>query len=91
MQTALPDATNLLVLGMDTGSNLKLYEGEFDQAGLEISNPLAFSQRLIPLPSPPLCRALWIERWRSAAGLHPARHGEDFTVRGFLQDHRRQR
>ncbi len=45
VQTALPDATNLLVLGMDTSSNLKLYEGEFDQAGLEISNPLAFTER----------------------------------------------
>jgi putative ABC transport system permease protein len=34
VQTALPDGSNLLVLGMDTSSNLKLYEGEFDQAGL---------------------------------------------------------
>src|SRR6267142_6788808 len=45
VQTALPDSTSLLVMGMDTGSDLKLYEGEFDEAGLEISNPLAFTQR----------------------------------------------
>ena len=45
IQTALPDATSLLVMGMDTGSDLKLYEGEFDEAGLEISNPLAFTER----------------------------------------------
>src|SRR5258705_6511641 len=45
VQTALPDATNLLVMGLDTGSDLKLYQGEFDQAGLVISNPVAFSSR----------------------------------------------
>ncbi len=45
VETALPDSTNLLIMGMDTGSDLKLYQGEFDQSGLEISNPLAFTSR----------------------------------------------
>ena len=74
VQTALPDATNLLVLGMDTSSNLKLYEGEFDQKGLEISNPLAFTQRPDSIAiSRPFRRSLRTERWRSPAGLHATR------------------
>ena len=85
VQTALPDGTNLLVLGMDTGSNLKLYEGEFDQAGLEISNPLAFTERSdsIAISRP------FAERYGLKEGdrlpIFTQRGRQDFTVRGFFR------
>jgi len=85
VQTALPDSSNLLVLGMDTGSNLKLYEGEFDQSGLEISNPLAFTERAdsIAISRP------FAERYGLKEGDHlpilTGRGRQDFTVRGFFR------
>ncbi len=85
VQTALPDATNLLVLGMDTSSNLKLYDGEFDQKGLEISNPLAFTQR----PDSIAVSRPFAERYGLKDGdrlpVYTQRGPQDFTVRGFFR------
>jgi putative ABC transport system permease protein len=85
VQTALPDATSLLVMGMDTGSDLKLYEGEFDEAGLEISNPLAFSERAdsIAVSRP------FADRYGLKDGdqipVYTQRGQQNFTVRGFFK------
>lgn len=85
VQTALPDATSLLVMGMDTGSDLKLYEGEFDEAGLEISNPLAFSER----PDSIAVSRPFADRYGLKDGdhlpLYTARGRQNFTVRGFFR------
>src|SRR6266850_4391692 len=85
VQTALPDATSLLVMGMDTGSDLKLYEGEFDEAGLEISNPLAFSER----PDSIAVSRPFADRYHLKEGDHlpvyTQRGRQDFTVRGFFR------
>lgn len=35
----------LLILGLDISSDLKIYEGSFDQGKISIKNPLAFSSR----------------------------------------------
>jgi putative ABC transport system permease protein len=84
-QTALPDSSSILVLGMDTGSALKLYEGEFDEAGLEISNPLAFTGRTdsIAVSRP------FADRYGLKEGDHlplfTQRGRQDFTVRGFFK------
>jgi putative ABC transport system permease protein len=85
VQTALPDATSLLVMGMDTGSDLKLYEGEFDEAGLEISNPLAFSER----PDSIAVSRPFADRYHLKEGDHipvyTQRGQQNFTVRGFFK------
>ncbi|MGH9930620.1 MAG: ABC transporter permease, partial [Pyrinomonadaceae bacterium] len=85
VQTALPDAASLLVMGMDTGSDLKLYEGEFDEAGLEISNPLAFSER----PDSIAVSRPFADRYGLKEGDHfpvyTQRGRQDFTVRGFFR------
>ncbi len=85
VQTALPDSSNLLVMGMDTGSDLKLYQGEFDEAGLEISNPLAFSSR----PDSIAISRPFAERYGLKEGdhlpLYTPRGRQDFTVRGFFK------
>ncbi|HSS19883.1 MAG TPA: FtsX-like permease family protein [Pyrinomonadaceae bacterium] len=85
VQTGLPDSSSLLVVGLDTGSALKLYEGEFDQAGLEISNPLAFTERTdsIAISRP------FAERYGLKEGDHlpvyTQKGKQDFTVRGFFR------
>jgi len=40
-----PGAEKIMILGLDTTSDLKIYQGTFDQGSLSISNPLAFSSR----------------------------------------------
>jgi putative ABC transport system permease protein len=85
VQTALPDSSSLLVMGMDTGSDLKLYEGEFDQSGLEISNPLAFTER----PDSIAVSRPFADRYGLKDGDHipvyTQRGRQDFTVRGFFK------
>lgn len=84
-QTALADSSSILVLGMDTGSSLKLYEGEFDEAGLEISNPLAFTER----PDSIAVSRPFADRYGLKEGdhlpLYTQRGRQDFTVRGFFR------
>mgnify|MGYP003292294765 CR=1 FL=1 len=85
VETALPDEPNLLVVGMDTGSDLKLYEGEFDQSSLEVSNPLAFTERpdSIALSRP------FADRYGLKDGdripIYTPRGIQDFTVRAFFR------
>lgn len=85
VESALPGEPNLLVLGMDTGSDLKLYEGEFDQSSLEISNPLAFTERpdSIALSRP------FADRYGLKDGdripIYTPRGRQEFTVRGFFR------
>lgn len=43
--TTLPGDVKILVLGMDTGSDLKLYGEMFDDDGIEVKNPLAFTSK----------------------------------------------
>ncbi|MEO6655766.1 MAG: FtsX-like permease family protein, partial [Pyrinomonadaceae bacterium] len=43
--TTFGDGEKLLILGLDTSSELKIYEDSFDQGQLSIKNPLAFSSR----------------------------------------------
>lgn len=43
--TTLPGDLKLLVLGLDTGSDLTLYNEMFDQDGIEVRNPLAFTSK----------------------------------------------
>ncbi|HEX3100951.1 MAG TPA: ABC transporter permease, partial [Pyrinomonadaceae bacterium] len=43
--TALATEEKLLILGLDTSSDLKIYENSFDQGKMSISNPLAFTSR----------------------------------------------
>ena len=85
VQSALPDSSSILVLGMDTGSSLKLYEGEFDQAGLEISNPLAFTER----PDSIAVSRPFADRYGLKEGdhlpLYTQKGRQDFTVRGFFR------
>jgi putative ABC transport system permease protein len=85
VQTALPDAGNVLVLGVDTSSDLKLYAGELDEAGLEISNPLAFSER----PDSVAISRPFAERYGLKEGdrlpIHTQKGRQDFTVRGFFR------
>ncbi len=85
VQTALPDSSSLLVIGLDTGSNLKLYEGEFDQSGLEISNPLAFTER----PDSIAVSRPFAERYGLKEGDHipvyTQKGREELTVRGFFR------
>ena len=85
VETALPDSPNLLVMGMDTGSDLKLYEGEFDQSSLEISNPLAFTER----PDSIAISRPFADRYGLKDGDHipvfTPKGRQDFTVRGFFR------
>jgi putative ABC transport system permease protein len=85
VETALPDSTNLLIMGMDTGSDLKLYQGEFDQSGLEISNPLAFTSR----PDSIAVSRPFADRYGLKEGDHlpvyTPKGKQDFTVRGFFK------
>ena len=77
-------------MGMDTGSDLKLYEGEFDEAGLEISNPLAFSER----PDSIAVSRPFADRYGLKDGdqfpVYTQRGPTEFHGARFLQDHRRQ-
>ena len=85
VETGLPDEPNLLVVGMDTGSDLKLYEGEFDQSSLEVSNPLAFTERpdSIALSRP------FADRYGLKDGdripIYTPRGIQEFTVRAFFR------
>src|ERR1044072_635735 len=85
VQTDLPDGTSLLVMGMDTGSDLKLYEGEFDQAGLEISNPLAFSER----PDSIAVSRPFANRYGLKEGdqfpVYTQKGRQNLTIRGFFK------
>jgi putative ABC transport system permease protein len=85
VQTGLPDTTNLLVMGMDTGSDLKLYAGEFDETGLEISNPMAFTERADSIA----VSRTFADRYGLKEGdrlpLYTQRGRQDFTVRGFFR------
>ena len=44
-RTTLGGGEKLLILGLDTSSELKLYEDSFDQGNVSIKNPLAFASR----------------------------------------------
>ncbi|MBA3766809.1 MAG: ABC transporter permease, partial [Acidobacteria bacterium] len=84
-QVALPGEDNLLLLGLDMGSDLKLYEGTFDELGLEISNPLAFTSRSDSIA---VSRA-FADRHKLKEGdllpLYTQRGLQNFTVRGFFK------
>ncbi|MEK6280165.1 MAG: FtsX-like permease family protein [Acidobacteriota bacterium] len=85
VQTALPDASSLLVMGMDTGSDLKLYQGEFDEAGVEISNPLAFSERADSIAvSRPFADRYGLKDGDSIP-VYTQKGRQNFTVRGFFK------
>lgn len=43
--TTFANGEKLLILGLDTASDLKIYEDSFDQGQISIKNPLAFSSR----------------------------------------------
>jgi len=46
VETTLSQNEKLMVLGLDTESDLRLYSDMFDEGGLVVSNPLAFTSRL---------------------------------------------
>lgn len=45
VSTDLPEGEKLLILGLDTSSDLQLYDEMFDESGVDIKNPLVFSSR----------------------------------------------
>ncbi|HKO95969.1 MAG TPA: FtsX-like permease family protein [Pyrinomonadaceae bacterium] len=85
IETALPDSPNLLVMGMDTGSDLKLYEGEFDQASVEVSNPLAFADR----PDSIAVSRPFADKYGLKEGdpipVYTPKGKQNFIVRGFFK------
>lgn len=84
-QTNLSGQENLLLLGLDTASDLKLYEGTFDESGLEINDTLAFSSRV---DSVAVSRAFADRHALKEGDSIPlyTQHGlQNFTVRGFFK------
>lgn len=84
-QTNLPGKENLLLLGLDSSSDLKLYEGTFDEAGLEIENTLAFSSRSDSIA---VSRTFADRHGLKEGDLIPlyTQYGlQNFTVRGFFK------
>ncbi len=84
-RTSLPDQPNLLIMGLDTASDQKLHEDMFDEATLEISNPLAF---LTKTDSIALSRAFAEQYGLKHNDLLPVftqKGRQDFTVRGFFK------
>lgn len=43
--TRLPGKEKLLIMGLDTGSDLKIYSDMFDDTGFVVKNPLAFTSK----------------------------------------------
>jgi len=84
-RTSLPDQANILIMGLDTASDQKLHEEMFDEATLEISNPLAF---LTKTDSIAVSRA-FAEKYglknddRLLVFTNKGR--QEFTVRGFFK------
>lgn len=67
--TTLGTGERVLVLGLDTSSDLALYDDSFDQKGLVIDNPLAFSNRTDS-----------VAVTRKFADRYQLKNGDQFTV-----------
>ncbi|HEY3027304.1 MAG TPA: FtsX-like permease family protein [Pyrinomonadaceae bacterium] len=83
-RSELPGADNLLVLGLDIGSDLKLYEGLFDENGLVVNNPLAFTTRADSIAVSQSLRSRYGLKDGDTLSLDTARGRLRFTVRGFF-------
>lgn len=84
-RTALPEEGHLLVMGLDTASDLELHEDMMDPSQLEIANPLAFIAR----PDSIAVTRTFAERHGLHAGdtlpLLTQQGRRAFTVRGFFK------
>ena len=84
-RTGLPDESKLLVLGLDAGSDQELHEFQFDQAQVEIANPLTYIMR----PDSILVSRSFAEKHELKDGdqlpLYTPNGLKNLTVRGFFK------
>lgn len=83
-RSSLPGADNLLVLGLDIGSDLELYEGLFDDKGLVVNNPLAFTTRADSIALSDSLRTRYGLKEGDTLSLDSAHGTQKLTVRGFF-------
>jgi putative ABC transport system permease protein len=83
-RSTLPGADNLLVMGLDIGSDLELYEGLFDENGLVVSNPMAFTTRADSIAVSESLRTRYGLKEGDTLSLDSAHGTQKFTIRGFF-------
>ncbi len=83
--TTSPFQEKILVIGIDTSSDLKLYADMFDQGGVVVKNPLAFTSRTDSIA----VTNVFAQRFKLKEGdkltLQTRDGTSDFTVRGFFK------
>jgi len=86
-ETTVTTAANeqLLVLGLDTASDLKIYSDDVDQGGFVVKNPLAFTSR----PDSIALSQKYADRYgikdNDKILLRTQERVQEFTVRGFFK------
>ena len=83
--TNLPGNEKLLVLGLDTGSDLNIYADMFEDGGFVVKNPLAFASRSDSIAISPKFADRYGFKDGDKISLQTQSGIKDFTIRGFFK------
>ena len=85
VSTTLPNDEKLLVLGLDTSSDLSIYNEMFDEGGIDVKNPLAFSSRADSIAvTRQFADRLGLKE-NDKLTIQTGQGKKDFTIRGFFK------
>ncbi len=83
--TTLPGDEKLLVLGLDTSSDLSIYDEMFDEGGIDIKNPLAFTSRADSIALTRQFADRLKLKENDKITIDTGQGKRDFTIRGFFK------
>jgi putative ABC transport system permease protein len=85
VSTTLPNEEKLLVLGLDTSSDLDIYNEMFDEGGIDIKNPLAFTSRADSIAVTRQFADRLNLKENDKLTIQTGQGKKDFTIRGFFK------
>lgn len=83
--TTLPNNEKLLILGVDTGSDLEIYSEMFDESGRDIKNPLVFTSRADSIAVTRQFAARFNLKENDQITVDTGQGRQVFTIRGFFK------
>jgi putative ABC transport system permease protein len=83
--TVSPIREKLLILGLDTNSDLKIYSDMFDESGLDVRSPMAFTSRSDSIAVTKSFAGRFGLKDGSKLILQTRTGNREFTVRGFFR------
>ncbi|MGI8470134.1 MAG: ABC transporter permease [Pyrinomonadaceae bacterium] len=85
VSTSLPGGEKLLVLGLDTSSDLTLYDEMFEESGIDVKNPMAFASRADSIAVTRSLASRFGLKENDKITLDTQAGAQTFTIRGFFK------